>query len=61
MSEFRKVTTGACHVSVAVLLPMPDTCRFVGGNGGTVNIISILSKDVLFIFVVGQVFPHFFF
>ena len=35
VSEFRKVTTGARQVSVAVLLPMPETCRFVGGSGGT--------------------------
>ena len=39
MSEFRKVTTGACQVSVAVLLPMPETCKFDGGSGGTVIVL----------------------
>ena len=37
VSEFRNDTTGACQVSVADLLPMPETCRFVGGSGGTVR------------------------
>ena len=35
VSEFRKVTTGACQLRVAVLLPMPEICRFVGGSGET--------------------------